>query len=79
MDRSQINEFRRKLAELANSPDTICTFKAYLKATIQRNFIVEFDEINILIGVQGELSPQTRSGMRSRRVSVPKRPVVLHP
>ncbi len=64
MERSQIDEFRRKLAELAESPETSSPLKAYLKMSLRRDCVDVINELDVLARIANATEPE-RSGSLS--------------
>jgi hypothetical protein len=58
MDRSQIDGFRRKLAELAGAPDTSTALNTYLKLSLRRDSVDVLNEIDTLAQVVKDLEPE---------------------
>lgn len=58
MDRSQIDEFRRKLAELASAPETSTCLKRYLESSLKRDSVDMLNEIDVLAHVAKDIEPE---------------------
>jgi hypothetical protein len=58
MDRSQIDKFRRKLAELAARPETSTSLRRYLDSSRGRDSVDVLNEIDTLAQVVKDLEPE---------------------